>query len=66
MRPCAQISKCISAASPISIRPCKAQLDLSRIHVKAPINGTVFDLHISEGALVERNDKAAAEADSPR
>ena len=34
----------------------KAQLDLSRIHVKAPINGTVFDLRVSEGSLVERNE----------
>ena len=34
----------------------KARLDLSRIHVKAPINGTVFDLRVSEGSLVERNE----------
>ena len=32
------------------------ELDLSRINVTAPIDGVVFDLRVSRGSLVERNE----------
>mgnify|MGYP001268578278 FL=1 len=32
------------------------ELDLSRINVTAPIDGVVFDLSVSRGSLVERNE----------
>ena len=32
------------------------ELDLSRINVSAPIDGVVFDLSVSRGTLVERNE----------
>ena len=35
----------------------QSQLDLARINVTAPIEGVVFDLRISRGSLVERNEQ---------
>ena len=35
----------------------QSQLDLARINVSAPIDGVVFDLRISRGSLVERNEQ---------
>lgn len=35
----------------------QSQLDLGRINVTAPIDGVVFDLRISRGSLVERNER---------
>ena len=35
----------------------QSRLDLARINVTAPIDGVVFDLRISRGSLVERNEQ---------
>ena len=35
----------------------QSRLDLARINVTAPIEGVVFDLRISRGSLVERNEQ---------
>ena len=35
----------------------QSRLDLARINVTAPIDGVVFDLRVSRGSLVERNEQ---------
>ena len=35
----------------------QGKLDLSRINIKAPIDGTVFNLRVSKGSLIEKNEQ---------